>query len=487
MNKGNHARALLAFLLVLAFHAVFTCCVGALLYLPFALLGDPPDSYAPAFILMALVSAATIVWMLVPACMRTAPPGPRLDPSRQRELFRHIGEIAHATGQALPAEVYLVGDVNAWVAQRGGFLGFRCRRVLALGLPLLQMVTVSELRAVLAHEFGHFDAGDTLLGPMVHRTHATICRAISGLGDALLTRPLQWYGALFLLVCSAVSRQQEFRADAVAARVAGSRALIEGLKKVRAAAAAYDTYWTQEVQPVLARGFLPPIAEGFRRFANHERVATAMADVVERGMREARADPFDTHPPLAERIAAIAAFPPGPELSADPLAISLLCDVHELERDWLASVADARQVGELQSLAWEAVVDEAYLPLWREAVARNADALEGATIGELADVVREACSPPSLACDAAPDVHSAFARFLVATAFLLALHRAGWNIEAPPGAPVTARHAGVEIAPFELINQLADGNLDAKLWREEAVRHGIESMHIACIGASKED
>jgi len=55
----------------------------------------------------------------------------------------------------MPKEVYLIADVNASVAQRGGILGVGSRRVVGLGLPLTRILSVAQLRAVLAHEFGH--------------------------------------------------------------------------------------------------------------------------------------------------------------------------------------------------------------------------------------------------------------------------------------------------------------------------------------------
>jgi heat shock protein HtpX len=44
----------------------------------------------------------------------------------------------------MPAEFYVVDDVNAWVAERGGVLGIGGRRVMGIGLPLLQALSVSE-------------------------------------------------------------------------------------------------------------------------------------------------------------------------------------------------------------------------------------------------------------------------------------------------------------------------------------------------------
>jgi Zn-dependent protease with chaperone function len=38
------------------------------------------------------------------------------------------------------------------------------RRYLYLGVPILQVLTVSQLRAVLAHELGHYSRGHTRFG-----------------------------------------------------------------------------------------------------------------------------------------------------------------------------------------------------------------------------------------------------------------------------------------------------------------------------------
>ena len=48
-----------------------------------------------------------------------------------------------------------------------------------VGLPLLHLVSERGLRAVIAHEFGHYAGGDTKLGPWIHRTRAAIGRTIA--------------------------------------------------------------------------------------------------------------------------------------------------------------------------------------------------------------------------------------------------------------------------------------------------------------------
>jgi heat shock protein HtpX len=49
-----------------------------------------------------------------------------------------IEETAVATNQDPPKHVCLVPDLNAWVAQRGGIMGFGAERTMGVGLPLLR-------------------------------------------------------------------------------------------------------------------------------------------------------------------------------------------------------------------------------------------------------------------------------------------------------------------------------------------------------------
>jgi heat shock protein HtpX len=166
------------------------------------------------------------------------PAGPPFAPKEHPKLFEILARVAKGTRQERPPEVYLTAEVNAWVMDRGGMMRFGSRRVMGLGLPLLQVLNVSEFRAVLAHEFGYFHGGDTKLGPWVYKTHAAIGRTLEGLEEhgSLLQKPFLWYGNAFLCMTHVLSRHQEFTADALAARIVGCRPLIEGLKLIHGAA-----------------------------------------------------------------------------------------------------------------------------------------------------------------------------------------------------------------------------------------------------------
>lgn len=157
-------RAAIAVLLTIGFYLLALGIAGLLLYLPYAEWTYAGQIHIKLAV-VCLIAAGVILWSIMPRWDRFAAPGPELRAQDHPELFRQLQAIAAATEQPLPTEVYAVADMNAWVMDRGGLLGFGSRRVMALGLPLLKILTVSEARAVIAHEFGHFYGGDTKLGP----------------------------------------------------------------------------------------------------------------------------------------------------------------------------------------------------------------------------------------------------------------------------------------------------------------------------------
>ena len=190
----------------------------------------------------------------------------------QPQLFQEIRRIAEATKSPMPLDVYVVADLNAAVAHVGGFFGIGARPIMIVGLPMIAALTVSELRGVIAHEFGHYVGGETKLAPVIYRTREAIGRTIISLArsDHVITRlmfvPFHLYGLMYLRTTLGISRRQELDADQMAARVAGGDAFESGLVKIHAASLAMDAYMNGELGVLLAAGYRPPIAEGFSRF-----------------------------------------------------------------------------------------------------------------------------------------------------------------------------------------------------------------------------
>lgn len=176
-------RAVLAITLMIGFYVLAIGIALGLFYIPYAEVVYGHRLHIKLLVFCVL-AGGTVLWAIVPRSDSFTPPGPQLTPEEHPRLFAMIEEVARVTHQEPPAEVYLVHDVNAFVTQRGGVMGVGSRRVMGLGLPLIQTLTVEQLRAVIAHEFGHFHGGDVKMGPWIYQTRAAIGRAIHALGSA---------------------------------------------------------------------------------------------------------------------------------------------------------------------------------------------------------------------------------------------------------------------------------------------------------------
>ena len=191
MNSSSSlaGRAVLALVLMIGFYLLALAIAGALLYVPYAEVAYAHRLHLK-LALFCVIGAGAILWAVLPRFDKFEPPGPQLTREQHPQLFAELEGVAQSVHQAMPAEVYAVSDVNAWVTQRGGIMGFGSRRVMGLGLPLMRMLTRSQFRAVLAHEFGHYHGGDTKLGPWIYKTRGAIGRTLESLGnDSILHFP----------------------------------------------------------------------------------------------------------------------------------------------------------------------------------------------------------------------------------------------------------------------------------------------------------
>src|SRR5215212_2623311 len=129
-------RALLAVALLVGFYALALGVIAALLYVPYAE-WRYVERVNLRLALFCGIGAFAIAKALVPRRDAFVPPGPELRRAEHPALFELVDDVARRTEQAPPAEVYLLMDVNAWVAERGGVMGLGSRRVMGVGLPLL--------------------------------------------------------------------------------------------------------------------------------------------------------------------------------------------------------------------------------------------------------------------------------------------------------------------------------------------------------------
>ena len=476
-------RAFLALVLMVGFYVLAVAVAGVLLYLPYAELRYAQRVFNIKLTLGCIVGACAILWSILPRVDRFRAPGPRLEPSGQPRLFKELDAVAGAVSQAMPAEVYLVPDVNAWVSSRGGVMGFGSRRVMGLGLPLLQILTVTQLRAVLAHEFGHYHGGDTALAPWVYKTRIAIVRTLGRLRSNLIQKPFIWYAKLFLRITNAVGRRQEYSADALAAEVVGAQPLIAGLKTVQRAACAFDTYWRSEVAPVLAAGFHPPIGEGFATFMGVEAISRATAEALAMEMELSEENPYDTHPRLKDRIAALSNTSAKDVPADDPPAITLVDNVSAMEREMLRVLRGMDNAPELADISWKETLQAVYLPLWTNYAREHRKALRGITLGALPDWIerREELIDrfdEHLSTAVTGEEKWQAVSQIVGSAVAVVLRGRGHPISFDVGEPVQVRVGEECVKPFSLLPDLASGTMDGDRWKHFCSRTGMNDLDL---------
>jgi len=450
--------------------------------------------------LFGLVVGLTILWSLLPRRENFDPAGVPIDLAKEPRLTDEIRSIASALNEPLPAEVYLIPDANAFVAQPGGSIRGR-RKVLAFGLPLLQTLTVSEFRALLAHEFAHFYSGDTRLGPWVYKARTAMVRVYNNLGKksdvlGLLTRwvviavpymllmgGLRLFWTLFMRLTQLISRRQEFRSDEIACYIAGSTAFAQALKKLPKTQAALGTYWNQVVLPVAVKGFQPQIADGFGRFLAAPNIAKASDDFLQKQMENNTTKPYDTHPPLSARLAKVEKLGVANPEDDTRAARDLFDHLDLAEADLLRKLVPAIKTAVLTPMAWETAGPEVYVPMWRKEVAPFQPLLAQHTLNSLPDLVRDSkaisdkvLNPPGILLSRGQRDERANSVLSMALALTLVDH--GWTLHTQPGSWFLQRGA-TKLVPSNVIAALRGGSAGTKNWADVCAKEAFGECPLA--------
>jgi heat shock protein HtpX len=496
--------ALLAITMVVVSYVVIVLLAAACIYLPFLAITstEHPPAQLGLLVLGGLVVGATILWSLVPRREKFEAPGLLLEPPAHPRLFAELHAIAEALNEPLPREVYLVGQVNAFVADRGGIMGFGSSRVMGIGLPLLSSLTVPEMRAVLAHEFAHYYSGDTRMGPWVYKTQSAMIRAFRNIGslgelgriaalqfmNMVAAFILKWYFIFFLRVINFVSRKKEYRADELACLVAGAEPLVQGLRKIHGAAMAWGPYWNSEVVPVLNQGCKPAIADGFSRFLAAPQIEVQISRGIEKEIAEGKTEPYDTHPPLRDRIAAIEKLEAEPGEKDGELAISLLDQPELTELQFLESANPKLAKNSLRQVGWDEIGRRVTIPSWKAAVGEYAPLMVGITAGSLPEIVKRLPPIGSKIRDPrgmllTPQQRTQRAGQLFGMALGLALLERGWELEAQPGSFFLGKGTD-RINTFALMEELLEGKVSAEGWAEMCREFGITDLELTFMAGS---
>ena len=455
--------------------------------------------------LFGVAIAVAMLWSLIPRRDDFVPPGTLLQRVAHPRIFAELDIIAAALEEEVPAEVYLIGDANAFVADRGGWMGFGSRRIMGLGLPLLSILTVSEFRAVLAHEFAHYYGGDTRLGPWVYKTKKSIGRIFENIGSVgelariailgvmyvVITTLLKWVFTAFFRGINLVSRKQEYRADELACIVAGRESLVSGLRGIHRAATAWPTYWSHEVAPALGDGSLVAIGEGFARFLIVPEISAAIAKNLESRLLQEKTQPYDTHPPLRDRIAAAEKFATSNIVSDNRPANALLENLQLTELQFIEARIPDISPGSLKYVRWDEVAGSVTIPGWQKFVDEYSEPLAGVSAESIPDYVSNFRQIGSRIRDPkgmllSPDQRTKRAAGLFAAALALRMIDDGWHVVVSPGI-FEIQKAGRNFNPFVAVQELLAGKLSAETWRTQCRDLGLSNLFLGPVSSPKGD
>ncbi|MEQ9495785.1 MAG: M48 family metallopeptidase [Deltaproteobacteria bacterium] len=253
-------------------------------------------------------------------------------------LERIANRVAEQMGQAPFDRVVVTPVANFGVMEVPTEHGLT--RVLEAGTPILFVLTVDELRAVIAHEVAHLALEHTRWRRVLGRWITLIDVIAEDNRDSIhpLSLSLRFSGWLLRSAHEPWSRERELDADALAARTMGRDVTISALRKSHEQAPGVELMMHQIAERSVRAGVAP-----------HSWTECAFRIYRELGPRKQRelarlfrGDPFDvdglSHPPLAQRSAALVALPrsgPGNETPA----IAALPDVLQIEAELSRRIA----------------------------------------------------------------------------------------------------------------------------------------------------
>jgi Zn-dependent protease with chaperone function len=407
--------------------------------------------------------AATLAWAARPRgwFQKREPLPTPLSPDTYGALYAFVEQIARRMGQPAPRALVLTGAANAYATVERRWLGLRRERRVGVGLPLIACLTRDELAAVICHELGHHLGGDLALGSWVYRTRRALADAVSDLDDSsfFLDLPFRAYGRLFLRASAALSREQERAADACASAAWGARAMAAALEKTEVLGPLWAAYLEHDVAPAVSEGVRVPLLEGFHRFVAGERRSPAVAEGLTR-REETVPSPWDTHPSLEERLAALGRKRTRPPLRAQEHCLELLGGAAAAEDALYQLWSDAP----LRAISWERLGEDLLLPGHRQVLARVGLEPGGAGLEALLPLIAQGERLFDRVRGASldllsPEAKRRRARGLLGRWLTVALADRGFSPEVAPGAAVRMVRGEVAVEPRDWVDRLATGAL----------------------------
>lgn len=295
-----------------------------------------------------------------------------ISPEEEPKLFELINKITEEVHTSYPKKVYLSPDVNASVFYDSTFwsMFFPIQKNLEIGMGLINSCTVNELQAIIAHELGHFSQRSMKIGSFVYNTNQILYNLLfDNTSFDELTRKfdnknsfitifvafaikivqgIQWIliqvYKLINVNYAGLSRQMEFHADEVSAKVAGSDSTMNLLKRLSLSSFCFDTalkHFNDRISESVVTDNIYPLQSLVMDFMSEENdlkiengyPKVELSDIKKFYRSKLNVeDQWASHPEIEERVQQIAAYNISLKRINNNHAGSLLKDFESLQK-----------------------------------------------------------------------------------------------------------------------------------------------------------
>lgn len=278
----------------------------------------------PVSIVMALLYGTKQIVQSLFAPQLPPPNGVLLTRADAPRLFRILDQMCQRMDAYPIEEVVIVPDIDAAVAPWTAQTTFRrVRYSLILGLPLLDILSPDQMRAVIAHELAHLmrSSDERGLSAKARRLYHFWVRMIEIAEEQeegafvapVILRFYNWFLPHFHPLAQVAERQHEQHADRIAAAVGTPKALAETLILLGLAGRWLDqVFWNRILEEELYRVINP--FDNLRQSWEQHYPSARFQRWLGLQLLETE-DPDDVHPSLRSRLRALGYLP----VQTDPL------------------------------------------------------------------------------------------------------------------------------------------------------------------------
>lgn len=268
------------------------------------------QTYYPKLVIIVGLMVLGGIYYIIKGIFKKLPPeenieGEVVSRDAAPALWSRIDALAAKVGTTPPDHVIAGIDTNFYVTEAPLRVNdtLLTGRKLYVSIPLLRQLSLAQADGVMVHELTHLHVGDTasgaLLGPKLHRFDLYTALMSENVATLIVYYPLYLYRMLFELAWQRNSREREFVADRNASALISPAAIIESLIKI----SAYASYRYEIERNLFENNALHENELGIRHaIAAGLPAHVESADFISHMREQNVPHPFDSHPPLAERM-----------------------------------------------------------------------------------------------------------------------------------------------------------------------------------------